>query len=170
MIFFRIYIPILLPVLYSVLIYICNFGINFAAVNGDKKFLTTTFGSYVARLGGKSEELTALFSDVKTFSGFTEVINNEEMKNAVEENNALPEDQRKSRAEVEALGASRGAERLVRILNQYLGALSDAIMDNKGTIDKYVGDEIVSFFGAPIPDKNNAFNACVTPLIYKIIH
>ncbi|MBO4405057.1 MAG: adenylate/guanylate cyclase domain-containing protein [Treponema sp.] len=175
MIFFRIYIPILLPVLYSVLIYICNFGINFAAVNGDKKFLTTTFGSYVApavvdqiiknpdvaRLGGKSEELTALFSDVKTFSGFTEVINNEEMKNAVEENNALPEDQRKSRAEVEALGASRGAERLVRILNQYLGALSDAIMDNKGTIDKYVGDEIVSFFGAPIPDKNNAFNACV---------
>ena len=34
-------------------------------------------------------------------------------------------------------------------------------MDAGGTIDKYVGDEIVSFFGAPIPDENNAFNACV---------
>ena len=31
----------------------------------------------LASLGGKSENLTALFSDVKTFSGFTEVINNQ---------------------------------------------------------------------------------------------
>ena len=112
--------------------------------------MQTTFGAYVApavveqivkhpelaSLGGKSENLTALFSDVKTFSGFTEVINNQ-------------------------YGEEKGAEHLVKILNEYLGDLSDAIMQNGGTIDKYVGDEIVSFFGAPVPRENNAFDACV---------
>ena len=175
MVMYRIYIPLVLPSVLIILIYITEFTLNFMAVEGDKKFLQTTFGSYVApavvdqiiknpdvaKLGGRSEELTALFSDVKTFSGFTEIINNEEMKRVIEENNKLPESERKDQREVEMLGAAKGAERLVQILNDYLGVLSDAIMDNKGTIDKYVGDEIVSFFGAPIPNKNNAFDACV---------
>ena len=175
MVFFKVYIPVVLTAAYCALLYIAELIYNFASVEGDKKFLQTTFGAYVApavvdqivknpnvaKLGGKSENLTALFSDVATFSGFTETINNEELERTKKENAALPPEEQKSTEEVAALGAARGAERLVAVLNDYLGVLSDAIMDAGGTIDKYVGDEIVSFFGAPIPDKNNAFNACV---------
>lgn len=145
-----IYLPSVAGVLIVFSSYLIISVYRFTATEKDKKFLQTTFGAYVApavvdqivknpeiaRLGGKSDTLTALFSDVKTFSGFTEVINNEE-------------------------GEDKGAERLVAVLNKYLGVLSDAIMDNNGTIDKYVGDEIVSFFGAPVHDENNAFDACV---------
>ncbi len=150
MAFFTVYIPAVAPFLIAFSSYLAMTIYRFATSEKDKKFLQTTLGAYVATavveqivkkpelasLGGKSDKLTALFSDVKTFSGFTEVINNEE-------------------------GEDKGAERLVAILNDYLGVLSDAIMDNKGTIDKYVGDEIVSFFGAPVHDENNAFDACV---------
>ena len=175
MVFFNIYVPIVTPFFYCGLLYLSELIYNFLSVENDKKFLQTTFGAYVApavvdqiiknpsvaKLGGKSENLTALFSDVATFSGFTETINNEELERTKKENAELPEEEQMSAEEVAALGASRGAERLVAVLNDYLGVLSDAIMDSGGTIDKYVGDEIVSFFGAPIPDKNNAFNACV---------
>ncbi|MBQ8681020.1 MAG: CHASE2 domain-containing protein [Treponema sp.] len=150
MILFKVYIPAVTTFLIAFTSYLAMTIYRFATSEKDKKFLQTTFGAYVApavvdqivknpelaSLGGKSDNLTALFSDVKTFSGFTEVINNEE-------------------------GEDKGAERLVAILNDYLGVLSDAIMDNKGTIDKYVGDEIVSFFGAPVHDDNNAYNACL---------
>lgn len=172
---FKIYVPVILPIAFCVLLYFSELILNFASVEGDKKFLQTTFGAYVApavveqiiknpdvaKLGGKSENLTALFSDVATFSGFTETVNNEELERTKKENADLPPEEQMSAEEVAALGAARGAERLVAVLNDYLGVLSDAIMDAGGTIDKYVGDEIVSFFGAPIPDKNNAFNACV---------
>lgn len=145
-----VYMPALTAILIAFTSYLAMTIYRFATSEKDKKFLQTTFGAYVApavveqivknpelaSLGGKSDTLTALFSDVKSFSAFTEVINNEE-------------------------GEDKGAERLVSVLNDYLGVLSDAIMDNKGTIDKYVGDEIVSFFGAPIHDENNAYDACV---------
>jgi adenylate cyclase len=39
---------------------------------------------------------------------------------------------------------------LVKLLNKYLTRMSNIIMDNKGTIDKYEGDAIIAFFGAPI--------------------
>ena len=172
---FRIYTPFILTFIYAQLLHITITVINFMALNKDKQFIQNVFGSYVspkvveqiikdpeyAGLGGRSEYLTALFSDIKTFSSFSEVINNEELNRAIKENQELPEEKRKSTEEVELSGASRGAERLVTILNEYLGVLSDAIMDNGGTIDKYVGDEIVSFFGAPVKESNNAFNACV---------
>ncbi|MBQ9205373.1 MAG: CHASE2 domain-containing protein [Treponema sp.] len=149
-ILFSVYMPALTAILIAFTSYLAMTIYRFATSEKDKKFLQTTFGAYVApavvdqivknpalaSLGGKSDMLTALFSDVKSFSAFTEVINNE-------------------------AGEDKGAERLVAVLNDYLGVLSDAIMDNKGTIDKYVGDEIVSFFGAPVHDDNNAFDACV---------
>jgi adenylate cyclase len=46
------------------------------------------------------------------------------------------------------------ADRLVALLNEYLTGMSDIILDMRGTIDKYEGDAIIGFFGAPleIPD------------------
>ncbi len=175
MVFKGCYLPSVTSILISSISFLVVTAYRFMSAEKDKAFLKNTFGAYVspevvneivknpdvARLGGKTDRITALFSDVKTFSGFTEVINNEERKRVKEENAALPEKERKSDEEVEMLGAAKGAERLVAVLNEYLGVLSDAIMAEGGTIDKYVGDEIVSFFGAPIPDPHNAYNACV---------
>ena len=58
-------------------------------------------------------------------------------------------------------------ERLVELLNCYLSTMSDVILEQKGTIDKYHGDSIVSFFGAPIELKDHAMRACTSAIIMK---
>jgi len=58
-------------------------------------------------------------------------------------------------------------EHLVDLLNYYLSTMSDAILEQKGTIDKYQGDSIVSFFGAPIDLKDHAMRACTAGIIMK---
>ncbi|MDR0290096.1 MAG: adenylate/guanylate cyclase domain-containing protein [Treponema sp.] len=60
-------------------------------------------------------------------------------------------------------------EDLVRLLNRYLSAMSDVILGEKGTIDKYEGDAIIAFFGAPIELKDHALRACVSAIAMKKI-
>lgn len=43
----------------------------------------------------------------------------------------------------------RTPEEVVSILNEYLDVMTDVILENGGTLDKYVGDEIMAIFGAP---------------------
>jgi adenylate cyclase len=56
---------------------------------------------------------------------------------------------------------------LVSLLNQYLSEMSDVILEQKGTIDKYEGDAIISFFGAPIDYKDHAARACRSAIRMK---
>lgn len=51
-------------------------------------------------------------------------------------------------------------EELSRVLNMYLTPMTEIVFKNKGTLDKYIGDAIMAFFGAPIFDKNHARQAC----------
>ncbi len=55
-------------------------------------------------------------------------------------------------------------EELSRVLNLYLTPMTDIVFKNKGTLDKYIGDAIMAFFGAPITDANHAEQACRTAL------
>ena len=57
--------------------------------------------------------------------------------------------------------------KLVSLLNKYLSAMSDVVLAEKGTIDKYIGDAIVAFFGAPIPLEDHALRACVSAISMK---
>ena len=57
----------------------------------------------------------------------------------------------------EALG---DPTKLVELLNFYLTKMSNIVLDNQGTIDKYEGDAIIAFFGAPIHFDNHASLAC----------
>ena len=51
-------------------------------------------------------------------------------------------------------------QKLVELLNHYLTRMSDIILENQGTIDKYEGDAIIAFFGAPVHFANHASLAC----------
>ncbi len=52
------------------------------------------------------------------------------------------------------------SEALVSHLNDYLEAMTNIVMKYEGTLDKYVGDEIMAFWGAPIPQQGHALLAC----------
>ncbi len=51
-------------------------------------------------------------------------------------------------------------EKLVKLLNQYFTVMTDLIMESGGVIDKYIGDAIMAFWGAPLNDPNHSINAC----------
>lgn len=55
-------------------------------------------------------------------------------------------------------------EHLVGILNEYLDVMTSLIFANKGTLDKYEGDAIMAFWGAPLQEPDHAFLACRTAL------
>jgi class 3 adenylate cyclase len=57
--------------------------------------------------------------------------------------------------------------KLVSLLNFYLSVMSNIISENLGTIDKYVGDAIIAFFGAPLHQENHAVLACRSALQIK---
>jgi adenylate cyclase len=57
-----------------------------------------------------------------------------------------------------------GPEELVKLLNEYLSAMTDLVIEYKGTIDKYMGDAIMAFWGAPVPLEDHAYYACVAAL------
>jgi len=48
------------------------------------------------------------------------------------------------------------ASALAEMLNFYLSSMTRIVQQRRGTIDKYIGDAIMAFWGAPIPDKNHA--------------
>jgi adenylate cyclase len=49
---------------------------------------------------------------------------------------------------------------LVKLLNDYLTPMTDLVFGRRGTLDKYIGDAVMAFFGAPIENKRNALDAC----------
>jgi adenylate cyclase len=58
-----------------------------------------------------------------------------------------------------AISEKLAPERLVGILNSYLQAMTEVIFRYRGTVDKYEGDAIVAFWGAPFPDSHHPANA-----------
>ncbi len=107
----------------------------------DKKFLKSTFSSYLApdiidemfdsrvmpTLGGEARTISAFFTDIRGFSSFSEKLT---------------------------------AVQLVGLLNEYLGAMTDILITEKGTLDKYEGDAIIAFFGAPVNLPDHSLRAC----------
>ncbi|MDR2716814.1 MAG: adenylate/guanylate cyclase domain-containing protein [Treponema sp.] len=122
---------------------------NYATEGSQKRFIKSAFSQYLSpkvieqiiadpsqlKLGGEKREMTAIFTDVRSFSTITE-----------------------------ALG---DPEKLVELLNHYLTRMSNIILDNQGTIDKYEGDAIIAFFGAPVHLENHAALACRSAILMK---
>lgn len=91
----------------------------------------------MARLGGERREITVLFSDVRSFTTFSE-------KHAPEE--------------------------VVARLNEYLGEMTAVVLKWEGTLDKFVGDAILAFWGAPMRQEDHAERAvkCAIGMIAKL--
>jgi adenylate cyclase len=53
---------------------------------------------------------------------------------------------------------------LTSLMNRFLTPLTNAILDRKGTIDKYMGDAIMAFWNAPLDDTQHQINACEAAL------
>ena len=53
---------------------------------------------------------------------------------------------------------------LAAFINEYLTTMSQVIREQGGTLDKYIGDAIMAFWGAPVPDPGHATNAVVAAL------
>lgn len=57
-----------------------------------------------------------------------------------------------------------GPQNTVGMLNSYLTEMTNVITEEYGTIDKYIGDAIMSFWGAPLEDKDHAYHSCAAAL------
>jgi len=55
-------------------------------------------------------------------------------------------------------------EELIHLMNDFLTPMSDLVMSNRGTIDKYMGDAMMAFWNAPLDDPDHARHACLAAL------
>lgn len=55
-------------------------------------------------------------------------------------------------------------EELASLMNEYLGSMTTVVQWHRGTLDKYIGDAIMAFWGAPVDDPHHARHAVMTAL------
>jgi adenylate cyclase len=55
-------------------------------------------------------------------------------------------------------------DNVVPLLAEYLEAVSTAVLNHSGTIDKFIGDGVMAFWGAPLPNDRHAVDACAAAL------
>ncbi len=59
-----------------------------------------------------------------------------------------------------ALSERIGPESLVRLINSYLTPMTQIVFEEGGTLDKYIGDALMAFWGAPLEQPDHALHAC----------
>lgn len=70
-----------------------------------------------------------------------------------------------------SFGEKYDPEQLVSVLNRYLSAAGNAVLDQDGTIDKFMGDAVMAWFNAPIPQPDHTLRAVKAALaICQSIH
>ncbi|MHB1155998.1 MAG: CHASE2 domain-containing protein [Phycisphaerales bacterium] len=57
-----------------------------------------------------------------------------------------------------------GPEQTITLLNDYLRVMTHRVMEHRGTVNKYLGDGMMAFWGAPIDDETHTLNACASAL------
>ncbi|MFC1886710.1 adenylate/guanylate cyclase domain-containing protein, partial [Thermodesulfobacteriota bacterium] len=130
------------PLLFSnIIIFMTIVAFKILTEQKNRRFLKATFSNYLApeiidemyksktfpQLGGEARLITAYFTDIQSFSTFSEKLT---------------------------------AHQVVQLINEYLTAMTDILINDRGTLDKYEGDAIIAFFGAPLDIPDHPFRAC----------
>jgi adenylate cyclase len=63
-----------------------------------------------------------------------------------------------------AIAETLEPEELAKLMNEYLGTMTAVIRQHRGTLDKYIGDAIMGFWGAPVEDADHARHAVAAAL------
>ena len=129
-------------VILSILFWAYHSFLSFLSEYRQKLRIKQQFGTYVSpdlvkklqedpsllRLGGSTEQLTFLFSDIRGFTPISEKY-------------------------------QKNPQGLTTLINRFLDNQTEIILRHGGTIDKYMGDCIMAFWGAPLPDEKHKENA-----------
>ena len=115
----------------------------------EKRWIRDTFRRYLnpevleqlareperVRLGGEAREVTIFFSDIRSFTTISETL------------------QRQA-----------GPEAVADLMNEYLTAMTKILFEHEGLLDKYIGDAVMAFWGAPVVVPDHAARACQAAL------
>jgi len=63
-----------------------------------------------------------------------------------------------------SLSEKLAPEDVARLLNRYFGEATNIIFAHMGTVDKFIGDAVMAFWGDPLPDPDQAYHACAAAL------
>lgn len=165
----RYWIPLVLPVMLALLM--THVGLVIWLVifeQADKRRVKSVFSTLVSpkivnellrseklALGGARREITVMFADVR---GFTELTDLSREKAA-----EFVRDRRLEGVEAEAV-FDLEARATLDTVNQYLGVVADTVIHHDGTLDKFIGDCVMAFWGAPSANPRHALS-CVQAAI-----
>ena len=112
-------------------------------------------GAEKISLGGARREVTVFFADIRGFTEFTDSSHEQAAQHI--RSSGL------SGAEAAAYVDQQARETLDTV-NRYLARVADTVKQHDGTLDKYIGDCVMAFWGAPTPNTKHAA-ACVRAAI-----
>lgn len=107
------------------------------------------------KLGGQRINITVLFADIRGFTQLTDTTQTR-AEEYIKQNNLPPKEAEEYR--------NKTAEDILNTVNQCLTIISESITRHNGILDKYIGDCVMAFWGAPETDPRHALN-CVRAAI-----
>lgn len=137
--------PVVAPITGILLTYSSNIIFQFLHEQKDKKFLRDTFGTYIS-----PEVLDKMYEEKQA----------PKLGGVEGHHTAFFSDIQNFSTFSEVLEP----ERMVALMNEYLTVMSKVVLENQGTLDKYIGDAIVAFYGAPVHVEDHEKKSCFTAL------
>ena len=164
----RYWVPLVLPLLCALLMTLCVSAWRVVFEQAERRRVKSIFGTVVSEkimdellqaehlsLGGARREITVLFADVRGFTELTDH-NQERVAEYVRQN------------QLEGAAAEvcfdQQARETLETVNLYLGLVADTIIKEDATLDKFIGDCVMAFWGAPTANPRHAL-ACVRATI-----
>lgn len=160
----RIWVPLALPVIGAGFFqHVCLVTYRVIFEEGEKRKVRAVFAKVVSpnvvhellqsekiAFGGALREITVLFADVRGFTQLTDR-NRSEAEAHIREQKLAP-------AAATAY-LDQQARDTLNTVNLYLAAVADVVKQHTGTLDKYIGDCVMAFWGAPTPNTKHAVAA-----------